>query len=199
MMAGSRPDVIGRRIAGVVAGTGLLALTATGLWLLFFYQPASVAAWTDVGSLGDGRGAWYWMQLVHRLLTPVTLVAVAAWLSLGFLARRPFRPAAAGRVGVAGSLALAGAITAGLTGLWLPWDQLALGAVTVGTDITGYTRILQADDVRFVLVDGRRISLSTMRRLLVLHVVAGAGSAVLLAAGTWFDRRTGRAGASDPA
>ena len=36
------------------------------------------------------------------------------------------------------------------TGYLLPWDQLALRAVTVGTDLRGY-RWLVGDEVRFVL------------------------------------------------
>ena len=42
------------------------------------------------------------------------------------------------------------------TGYLLPWDQLALWAVTVGTNMMGYTPVL-GTQVRFVLLGGKEI------------------------------------------
>ena len=42
------------------------------------------------------------------------------------------------------------------TGYLLPWDQLALWAVTVGTNMIGYTPVF-GRDVRFVLLGGAEI------------------------------------------
>ena len=56
------------------------------------------------------------------------------------------------------------------TGYWLPWDQLALWAVTVGTNMMGYTPVL-GTQVRFVLLGGKEIGGDTLLRWYVLHVL----------------------------
>src|ERR687897_640907 len=56
------------------------------------------------------------------------------------------------------------------TGYLLPWDQLALWAVTVGTNMMGYTPVF-GDQVRFVLLGGNEIGTDTLLRWYVLHVL----------------------------
>ena len=56
------------------------------------------------------------------------------------------------------------------TGYLLPWDQLALWAVTVGTNMMGYTPVF-GDQVRFVLLGGAEIGTDTLLRWYVLHVL----------------------------
>ena len=47
------------------------------------------------------------------------------------------------------------------TGYLLPWDQLALWAVAVGTNMMGYTPVF-GQDVRFVLLGGAEIGSETL-------------------------------------
>jgi quinol-cytochrome oxidoreductase complex cytochrome b subunit len=56
------------------------------------------------------------------------------------------------------------------TGYLLPWDQLALWAVTVGTNMMGYTPVF-GDQVQFVLLGGVSIGPATLLRWYVLHVL----------------------------
>ena len=56
------------------------------------------------------------------------------------------------------------------TGYLLPWDQLALWAVTVGTNMMGYTPVF-GSQVRFVLLGGKEIGTDTLIRWYVLHVL----------------------------
>ena len=56
------------------------------------------------------------------------------------------------------------------TGYLLPWDQLALWAVTVGTNMMGYTPVF-GSQVRFVLLGGAEIGGPTLLRWYVLHVL----------------------------
>ena len=56
------------------------------------------------------------------------------------------------------------------TGYLLPWDQLALWAVTVGTNMMGYTPVF-GSQVRFVLLGGVEIGSATLLRWYVLHVI----------------------------
>ena len=63
-------------------------------------------------------------------------------------------------------------------GLFLPWDQMALQAVTVGTNMSGFSAIFDQEDITFVLIDGSEVSVATLRRWLVAHLFLG-GLAVL--------------------
>lgn len=56
------------------------------------------------------------------------------------------------------------------TGYLLPWDQLALCAVTVGTNMMGYTPVF-ITQVRFVLLGGGEIGTDTLLRWYVPHVL----------------------------
>ena len=56
------------------------------------------------------------------------------------------------------------------TGYLLPWDQLALWAVTVGTNMMGYTPVF-GSQVRFVLLGSKEISTDTLLRWYTLHVL----------------------------
>ena len=56
------------------------------------------------------------------------------------------------------------------TGYLLPWDQLALWAVTVGTNMMGYSPVI-GSQVRFVLLGGVEIGAETLLRWYVLHVL----------------------------
>ena len=58
----------------------------------------------------------------------------------------------------------------GFTGYLLPWDQLALWAVTVGTNMMGFTPVF-GSQIRFVLLGSKAISGDTLLRWYVLHVL----------------------------
>jgi quinol-cytochrome oxidoreductase complex cytochrome b subunit len=89
---------------------------------------------------------------------------------------------AGGRGVVAGVAVVATAVAASLTGYLLPWDQLALWAVTAGKNIGGAQAVFGAT-VKYVLVDGREVSPGTYRFWAIAHVVLGVlvAVAVLLA------------------
>src|SRR6476620_3636701 len=57
-----------------------------------------------------------------------------------------------------------------ISGYLLPWDQLSLWAVTVGTNMIGYTPVF-GDQVKFVLLGGKEIGNETLLRWYVLHVL----------------------------
>ena len=56
------------------------------------------------------------------------------------------------------------------TGYLLPWDQLSLWAVTVGTNMMGYTPVF-GDNVKYVLLGSKEIGSETLLRWYVLHVL----------------------------
>jgi quinol-cytochrome oxidoreductase complex cytochrome b subunit len=56
------------------------------------------------------------------------------------------------------------------TGYLLPWDQLALWAVTVGTNMAGSIPFI-GEKVRYILLGGPSVDQATLIRFFVLHVV----------------------------
>src|SRR5438270_12993437 len=56
------------------------------------------------------------------------------------------------------------------TGYLLPWGQLALWAVTVGTNMMGYTPVF-GQQVAFALLGGGEIGTETLLRCSGLHVL----------------------------
>jgi quinol-cytochrome oxidoreductase complex cytochrome b subunit len=170
-------------------GAEVLVLAATGIALYFVYRPDDARAWNDIRALhGSGSVAFsHGARSVHRLAAFLTFpTAVLAGVLVGLRrdsARRWTGPA----VGVA--LVLAALVT-GVTGYLLPWDQLALWAVTVGSNLLGY-RALASHQVRFVLIGGVEVSPTTVLRELVIHALLGGPVLALLIACGW--RRGGRA------
>jgi quinol-cytochrome oxidoreductase complex cytochrome b subunit len=141
-------------------GALVALLVLTGVWLALEYRP-------PLG--GDGRG---FARTVHS-----TAAALLFWSAIAsvvaVLARRVLRRRWA--LAVAGLLLVA---AASFTGYLLPWDQLALRSVTTGNNLRGI-RWLFDGEVRFVLVGGTEISVSTYRAWAIVHVAIGA----VLAAG----------------
>src|SRR2546425_974723 len=77
------------------------------------------------------------------------------------------------------------------TGYLLPWDQLALWAVTVGTNMVGATPLIGAD-VLYLLRGSLEVSGTTLLRFYVLHVVAvPLIAAFLMAIHFWRIRKDG--------
>jgi len=167
----------------------LVVLAATGAWLWFEYRPEAVAAFSRLA----GRQDHQWVREAHRW-TSLAAAALAVCTFVVVLAARIH----ARTKGIVASLSVVVTVGAALfTGTLLPWDQLALGAVTVGNDLSGAQAVFGAN-VKFVIVDGRQISRSTYRFWAITHVVLGllVGGAVVLA---WLRTREGVPVPRDPA
>ncbi|MGH9190425.1 MAG: cytochrome b N-terminal domain-containing protein [Acidimicrobiales bacterium] len=141
-----------------------VVLVATGLWLIVGYRPSSDEAWNDIWLLSSDQ----WPRRAHRLagalLTYAAGFLMLLSLVLGIGGRRWGRTA--GAVGIA-VLAVVG----GFTGFLLPWDQLALWAVTVGTNMRGMWPAAFGDSVRFVILGGTEVSQATFRNWFLVHSV----------------------------
>ena len=183
------------RVAAVaLVGIVLVVLAATGAYLTTSYRPTSAQAWGErYAALSDGTGP---ARTAHRWagLAAVPLGAVAGGLVLAEAVVARGRRTAAG-LGVVLGPVLAGAVAlACVTGFLLPYDQLALWSVTVGSDIQGYGPVF-GDEVRFALVRGAEVSAQELRARFVGHLaLAGVavGMLVLVARGPAARRRSVR-------
>ena len=148
-------------------------LALTGVYLVFAYRPAASQAWPQLAPADRSTGGPELARTIHRwaAILAVAVAAVTAVLVVVEAAVRWHGPRRR-RGGVLTGPAIALVVVGGLiTGLLLPWDQLALRAVTVGTNLDGYGAILWGDQVRFVLIDGREVSVGDLRMLLVVHAL----------------------------
>lgn len=176
---GDAPTSRAERAGLLLLAAELGILVVTGVALFFLYEPTAGAAWPDL-PLPDARSTTTsdTLRLFHRL---ASAAAVVTALVVGVLVavradalRRRWRAVLLG-LGI-----VAATVAAALSGLLLPWDQLALRAVTVGTQMRGYTHLF-GDEVLFAFVDGVEVDRQTLVRWLVAHTaVLGLAPAVLV-------------------
>src|SRR5207248_5976384 len=119
--------------------------TITGIFLMFFYRPsADIGGATAYADMQTIRSTVFFGDLVrnmhrwgaHLMVFTVFLHMARVFYTGAYKPPREFNWI----IGVL-LLFLTGALS--FTGYLLPWDQLALWAVTVGTNIGGYSPVLR--------------------------------------------------------
>lgn len=157
-------------LAAAAAEFAMLAVT--GVYLVFFYRPSASAAWSGTSAHVQPAVRFEeFVRLVHRLVSQLailTAVAIAGIAVAIAVARSLRRRGQAMTTAAAVGLAVV-TLFASFTGFLLPWDQLALWAVTVGTNMMGF-RAAWSSQVRFVLIGGAEISPHTLRLWFLAHV-----------------------------
>jgi quinol-cytochrome oxidoreductase complex cytochrome b subunit len=177
----------------IVLAAEVAVLVVTGIALLFLYRPTNAAAWSSVFGAGQSwsvRGS-HALTIVHRV---ASLAAVPTAIAAGVLLvlRSSHRRQLMRDIYIGAATPLV-ALSASFSGFLLPWDQLALRAVTVGANIRGYGAIVRGE-VLFVINDGVELSTATVSRVLVTHAAVLGGLLVVLVALAW-RRRHDAAGA----
>jgi quinol-cytochrome oxidoreductase complex cytochrome b subunit len=169
----------------VLLTVALLVLVVSGAWLWFRYQPRAAQQWADLARKSSGDSSW--IRTMHRYTADITLVLALSTLVLliGSRIRTSRRGVVAG-VGV-----LVTAVAASITGDLLPWDQLALWAVTVGSNSINGVQATFDSRVKYILIGTREVSPGTYHFWSIAHVVLGVlvAVAVLLA---WLRTREAR-------
>jgi quinol-cytochrome oxidoreductase complex cytochrome b subunit len=88
-------------------------------------------------------------------------------------------------------LLLLATLALSFTGYLLPWDQLSLWAVTVGTDMARAAPLV-GDEAHRLLVGGSNVGPATLLRFYVLHVaLVPLAAAILMAIHFWRVRKDG--------
>ena len=185
-----------------------LVETLTGVLLMFYYRPTvqwayhDMLALRDVVSLGVLRELHRWGA--HAMVITVMLHMLRVFLTGSYKPPREFN-------WVVGVVLLLLTFLLSFTGYLLPWDQLSLWAVTVGSNMAGSVPVLGADgpghqllkvggvemitdgsDVRFALLGARTVSEETLNRFYVLHCVGIPLLAIfLMALHFWRIRKDG--------
>jgi quinol-cytochrome oxidoreductase complex cytochrome b subunit len=187
-----------------------LVETITGVLVMFYYRPTTQWAYSDmlalrdVVSLGVLREIHRWGA--HAMVITVMLHMLRVFMTGSYKPPREFNWV----IGV-GLLVLT--LLLSFTGYLLPWDQLSLWAVTVGTNMAGNAPLVGAEgpgqqlwqgvgdglhggnDIRFYLLGARSVGEETLNRFYVLHCVALPLVAVfLMGVHFWRVRKDGFSG-----
>jgi quinol-cytochrome oxidoreductase complex cytochrome b subunit len=176
-----------QRVLLAVLGVLFLVLLATGLWLVFRYQPS--------GSF-QGSRPQSGLRVAHRVASTAFLFTAVATFGVSIAVSFERRLSSGVPAWLAGAVLALGVVASSFTGYLLPWDQLALSRVTTGVDIRGYGWLFGHPDVRFVLIRGSEITKATMRIAFFVHTVAIP--LALVALGVALARVTRRARLTEP-
>ncbi len=185
-----------------------LVETVTGVLLMFYYRPVAEYAYNDMLALRDATSMGILREL-HRWGAHAMVIAVWLHMYRVFLTGSYKRPREF-NWGI-GVILLMLTLLLSFTGYLLPWDQLAMWAVTVGSNmaratpllgqegpgaalltVDGIDLITSASDARFVLLGARFVGENALLRFYVLHCVAiPLGAALLMAIHFWRVRKDG--------
>jgi len=147
-------------------------LTITGIFLMFFYRPAAdIASATAYKDMETIRSSVYFGDLVrnihrwaaHLMVFSVSLHMARVFYTGAYKPPREFN-------WVVGVILLFLTLGLSFTGYLLPWDQLSVWAVTVGTNLAGYSPLI-AKQARFILIAGIEVGPNTLLRWYVFHVL----------------------------
>ena len=154
-----------------------LALTVTGVYLMFFYVPSISRAYQDIQSIEAAVAFGSFVRNMHRwgahlMVLTVFLHMIRVFYHGAYKPPREFNWA----IGV---LLLFTTIWLSFTGYLLPWDQIAFWAITVGTQMATYAPLLNTES-SFILLGGIEVGQETLIRFYVMHVIAFPLIAALL-------------------
>ena len=164
-----------------------LVETFTGLLLMFYYRPTVAYAYMDIVDLAEQVPLGIMRELHrwggHAMVISVWLHMLRVFMTGSYKPPREFNWS----VGV---VLLVLTLLLSFTGYLLPWDQLAIWAITVGSNMARATPLLghegpgaallalgdvplvhSGSDARFALLGGRFVGEGALLRFYVLHCV----------------------------
>jgi quinol-cytochrome oxidoreductase complex cytochrome b subunit len=180
----------------------------TGVLLMFYYRPTLQWAYNDMLALRDtvSLGALREMHRwgAHAMVITVWLHMYRVFLTGSYKAPREFN-------WVIGVMLLVLTLLLSFTGYLLPWDQLSMWAITVGSSMARATPLVGCEgpgqqlltigdvdlitsgsDARFALLGARAVGEETLNRFYVLHCVGlPLAAGLLMAFHFWRVRKDG--------
>ena len=180
----------------------------TGVLLMFYYRPTAEYAFNDVLALREDVPFGIMREIhrwgAHAMVISVWLHMFRVFMTGSYKPPREFN----WNIGV---VLLVLTMFLSFTGYLLPWDQLAMWAITVGSNMARATPfaghegpgasllklgdislIHAGDDARYALLGGRFVGAPALLRFYVLHCVAVPLIAVvLMAVHFWRVRKDG--------
>src|SRR5881296_4560519 len=185
-----------------------LVLTLTGVLLMFYYRPTVEGAYVDMLDI-RAQVPFGIMRELHRWGAHAMVIMVMVHMFRVFMTGS-YKPPREFNWCV-GVILLVLTFLLSFTGYLLPWDQLAIWAITVGSNMAratpmlgnegpgaallsiGDIRLVHAgDDARFFLLAGKVVGAGALLRFYVLHCVAiPVVAGFLMAVHFWRVRKDG--------
>src|SRR6476646_334536 len=185
-----------------------LAEVVSGVLLMCYYRPTIEYAYQDIQDL-RAHVTLGILREIHRWGAHAMIIAIWLHMMRVFLTGS-YKPPREFNWGV-GVILLVLTLLLSFTGYLLPWDQLAIWAITVGSNMARATPLLgyegpgakflsvggvelitSGSDARFLLLGGRFVGETALLRFYVLHCVAiPLAVALLIAVHFWRVRKDG--------
>ncbi|MBI4319735.1 MAG: cytochrome b N-terminal domain-containing protein [Chloroflexi bacterium] len=169
-----------------------LALTLSGVLLMFYYVPSVDQAYNNIKDLETSVNLGMLLRNVHRWAAHGMVITVLLHMARVFYTRAYKPPREFNWV--VGVVLLVVTLLLSFTGYLLPWDQLAFWAITVGTNMGGAAP-MAGKFVRFLMLGGYEVGQNALIRFYTLHVIGfPLLAAVLMALHFWRVRKDGFSG-----
>lgn len=166
-----------------------LVLTMTGVLLMFYYVPSTTQAYQSMLDIEASVTFGSLMRNMHRWAAQGMVIAVFLHMGRVFYTGSYKPPREFNWV--VGVLLLVVTFLLSFTGYLLPWDQLAIWAITVGTNIGGAAPLL-GPKILLILRGGKEIEQAGLIRFYTLHVLfLPLTAAFLMAVHFWRIRKDG--------
>jgi quinol-cytochrome oxidoreductase complex cytochrome b subunit len=194
--------------AGGLSFFVFLTLVVSGILLMFYYRPTVEYAYNDIIALREHVPFGIMRELhrwgAHAMIITVWLHMFRVFMTGSYKPPREFN-------WVIGVILLVLTMLLSFTGYLLPWDQLAIWAITVGSNMARATPFLghegpgaamlklgdiqlihSGSDVRFALLGGNFVGAAALLRFYILHCVAiPVVVVILMAVHFWRIRKDG--------
>jgi quinol-cytochrome oxidoreductase complex cytochrome b subunit len=169
-------------------------LSITGIVLMFYYIPSTGLAYDNMKDLEFAVSFGMLIRNMHRWSAHMMVLFVFLHMCRVFYAGSYKAPREFNWV--IGVILAVCTMLLSFTGYLLPWDQLALWAITVGSNMAKYAPFV-GPDIKFGLLGGNLVGQNALIRFYVLHcIVLPLAVLVLLAVHFWRVRKDG--GIGDP-
>lgn len=154
-------------LGGISFGLFLI-LIATGILLMLYYHPSAPQAYHDMKDLQFVVSSGRFLRNMHRWAAH-GMVATVFFHMLRVFYAGAYKPPREFNW-VVGVLLWILTLLLSFTGYLLPWDQLSIWAVTIGTNMARATPLI-GEKLRFVLLGGNVVGGNALLRFYVLHCV----------------------------
>lgn len=174
---------------GVIAAFLFFLLTVTGGILMFLYVPSIDQAYQDMQALETTVPFGMMLRNLHRWGAHLMVLVVFLHMCRVFFTGGYKRPREANWM--VGVLLWLFTILLSFTGYLLPYDQLSYWAITVATNIAGYTPFI-GEQARAFLLGGADVGQAALQRFYALHIfLLPTVLTVLMAVHFWRVRKDG--------
>lgn len=166
-----------------------IVLTLTGTMLMFYYRPAIPTAYYDMQDLRFVVSFGRILRNLHRWAAELMIIFVWLHMFRVFWTKSYEKPRDFNWI--IGVILLVLTLALSFTGYLLPWDQLAIWAVTVATNIVGYAPYV-GPILKYLALGGHTVGENALIRFYVLHIfVLPLIATIFVAVHFWRVRKDG--------